>query len=157
MIIRAATKADIPALCRLMQHVQDVHAEAHPEVFQPVLDPGPAADFFAGVLTSDRNLVLVAEIDGDIAGYVWCEERERAETFYGKAAHTGYIHHISVTPEQRRAGIGKDLVANAVARLQDRGAVRVGVDFWSFNDRARAFFTGLGFAVQREVASRDLS
>jgi ribosomal protein S18 acetylase RimI-like enzyme len=156
LTIRRAAEADVPALRRLMQHVQDVHTEAHPEIFLAALDPEPAAKFFSGLLTNDRNLVLVAEADGNVVGYVWCEERESPDTFYGKAAHTGYIHHISVAPEQRRGGIGKQLIAEALADLKQRGATRIGVDFWSFNARARAFFTGLGFAVQREIASKDL-
>jgi len=157
LIIRPAKEADIPALGRLMQSIQDLHAAAHPELFRPTLDPAATTSFFADVLADDRNLILVAESAGDAIGYIWCQERHGADSFYGLGAHTGYIHHIAVSAEQRRSGVGRRLIAEALARLTERGATRVGVDFWSFNHRARAFFTGLGFVVEREVASRSLS
>ena len=139
-----------------MQSIQDLHADAHPEVFRPTLDSGGAADFFAGLLANDHHLLLVAESAGNTIGYVWCEERQSTDSFHRLGAHTGYIHHVAVMPDHRRAGVGRQLIAEAIAKLKKRGATRVGVDFWSFNDRARAFFTGLGFAVEREVASRNL-
>ncbi len=156
MIVRQADREDIPALCRLMQFVQEAHVEAHPEVFLPTLDLEATTALLAKLLVGDWDLVLVAEIDGQVVGYIWCEERERTANFCRKPNHSGYIHHVAVAPEQRRSGIGRRLVTEALARLKEQGATRVGVDFWSFNDRARAFFTTLGFAVQREFASRDL-
>jgi ribosomal protein S18 acetylase RimI-like enzyme len=156
LIIRPAAEADVPALCRLMQCIQDLHAAAHPDVFRPTLDAAAAADFFTDLLANERNLVLVAETAGETIAYIWCEERQSAGSFYGAGAHTGYIHHISVAPGQRRAGAGRRLVSETLAQMKERGATRVGVDFWTFNDRARALFTGLGFAVQQEVASRKL-
>ncbi len=156
MIVRPASETDIPALCRLMQSIQDLHAEAHPELFRPTLDPAATASFFADVLAKSSNLVLVAEVAGEAVGYVWCHEHLPVASFYRQAAHTAYINHISVASEHRGKGLGKALVEEVVAILKERGATRIGVDFWSFNDRARAFFTGLGFAVQREVASREL-
>ncbi len=139
-----------------MQHVQDVHAAAHPEIFRATLAPDSTAKFFADVLAKGSNLVLVADVAGEAVGYVWCHEHLPVKSFYAQAAHAGYINHVSVAPEHRGKGLGKALVDEIVAILKERGATRIGVDFWSFNDRARAFFTNLGFAVQREVASRDL-
>ncbi len=139
-----------------MQHVQDVHAEAHPELFLPILDPEPTAAFFAKLLAGDWDLVVVAEIDGQVVGYVWCEEFEQAANFYRRPTHFGYFHHISVAPEHRRNRIGSQLVAQALTQLAERGATRVSVEFWDFNTPARAFFAGLGFSVQREFASRNL-
>ncbi len=157
MIVRAANTVDIPRLCRLMQFVQDVHAEAHPEVFQPTLDPEPTAGFFANLLAGDWDLVLVAEIDGRVVGYIWCEEFEQAANFYRKPTHFGYVHHIAVVPEHRRNRIGSQLVAQALAQLAERGATRISVEFWDFNAPARALFAGLGFSVQREFASRTIA
>lgn len=156
LTVRSADKADIPHLCRLMQHVQDVHAEAHPEIFRATLDPEATAAYFADLLSNDHNVVFVAEKAGETAGYIWCQERIAQGSFYALPAHTGYIHHVSVTPGHRRHGIGNALIAAVLAELKGRGATRIAVDFWAFNDRARSFFAGAGFAVQRELCSRDL-
>jgi len=155
-MIRTARQADIPRLVDLMQHVQKLHAEAHPGVFRAILDREPAAAFFAATLAKPENIVLLAEEGSATAGYLWCEERTTADTFYRPAAHTGYIHHVSVDPAHHRSGTGRALVAEALALLRGRGASSVGVDYWSFNDRARAFFHATGFSVQREICSQEL-
>ncbi len=155
-MIRPATSDDIPALVRLMQHVQDIHAEAHPQVFMRTLETEPAAAFFSKVLADNMNILLVAEQRGKPIGYVWCEERQPSETFYAHAEHTGYIHHISIKPNDRRRGVGRALVEKALVEMERRGVAHVGVDFWSFNERARAFFAEFGFIVQREVCGRKL-
>jgi len=89
-------------------------------------------------------------------GYIWCEERTGNQGFHRKASHTAYIQHISVDPDHLRRGIGKALVDHALAELRVTGVESIGVDYWSFNQRARTFFFSLGFAPQREILSRRL-
>ena len=139
-----------------MQAVQTLHAKAHPEVFRATLDAQLTTTFFAEVLAGEGNLVLVAEAEGAVIGYLWCQERLPEDSVYARAAHTAYINHVSVDPDHRRHGIGRALVEIAVAELKARNAVRIGVDFWSFNGPARSFFTRMGFCVQREVCSLSL-
>jgi ribosomal protein S18 acetylase RimI-like enzyme len=139
-----------------MQHVQAIHAESQPAIFKSVLDAGQTTTFFEEVLSHEFNVVLVAETDGEVAGYVWCQDRPPADSFYAHSAHVGYIDHVSIDPGHRRRGTGAALIAAVLKELKRRGATRVGVDFWSFNEPARSFFAKLGFSVQREVCSRDL-
>lgn len=140
-----------------MQHVQSIHAAAHPEIFVATLDAAATAKFFHEVLSNEHNLVLVAIISDTVAGYLWCEERSAPASVYRHATRTGYINHISVDPAYRRNGLGRALVEQAFAELKVRGANRIGVDHWAFNDTARSFFDSLGFLRQREFYSRDAS
>jgi ribosomal protein S18 acetylase RimI-like enzyme len=156
LIIRPATVADVPALYRLMQGMQTLHAGAHPEVFKATLDSEPTTAFFTEVLSNDRNIVLVAETSDAIIGYLWCQERLPADSFYARTAHTAYINHLSVDPSHRRRGIGEALVERVMAELKERDVVRVGVDYWTFNRPARSFFASLGFTSRREVCSLNL-
>jgi ribosomal protein S18 acetylase RimI-like enzyme len=155
--IRPANGTDISALVHLMQAVQSLHAEAHPDLFVAELDDGGGKTFFEQLLASPRNLVLVAEISGTVVGYIWCEERGGSQGFHRKDLRSAYIHHISVDPDHLRQGIGKALVEGATVEMKARGAAGIGVDYWTFNDRARAFFTDLGFRPQREVLSKRLT
>jgi ribosomal protein S18 acetylase RimI-like enzyme len=155
--VRQADKSDTPALCRLMQQVQTLHAEAHADLFLAELDCDGAAAFFDQIRSNSRNLLLVADMSGAIVGYVWCEERAGNQGFHRKASHSAYIQHISVDPDHMRQGIGKALIDHAAAELRVRGVESIGVDYWSFNDRARSFFASLGFALQREILSKRLS
>ena len=157
MNIRPADRTDIPALVRLMQAVQSLHADAHPDLFDAKLDDGGAKAFFDRLLASPRNLDLVAEISRTVIAYVWCEELAGSQGFHRKDTRYAYIHHVSVDPNRLRRGIGKALVERAMGELKALGAVSVGVDYWTFNDRARAFFAALGFTSQREVLSKRLT
>jgi diamine N-acetyltransferase len=155
--VRHVKKSDTLALGRLNQQVQTLHADAHPDVFLAVLDQEAARSFFDQLRSNPRNLLLVAEISGEIVGYIWCEERLGNQGVHLKASHCGYIHHISVDPNRQRRGIGKALVDRAVRELGARGARTIIVDYWSFNEPARAFFLNLGFAPVGEIASKPLS
>lgn len=129
-----------------MQYVQVLHAEAHPDIFRPAIDPDSTARFFTDRLAQDRNIVLVASIDEPVIGYVWCEERNNTGSFYAYESHGGHIHHISIHPSHRRRGIGAAPVDRALAMLKARGANRVTVDYWHFNETSRAFFRSAGFS-----------
>jgi ribosomal protein S18 acetylase RimI-like enzyme len=155
--VRHAKESDTPALGRLNQQVQTLHSEAHPEVFLAVLDKEAAGSFFDQLRSDPRNLLLVADISGEIVGYIWCEERIGKQGVHLKASHSGYIHHISVDPDHQRRGIGKALVDRAVRELGARGVKSIKVDYWSFNERARTFFLNVGFAPVGEIASKPLS
>jgi ribosomal protein S18 acetylase RimI-like enzyme len=126
-------------------------------MFVAEIDDGGAKAFFEELLASPRNLVLVAEIAGKVTGYVWCEERAGSQGLHRKDSPSAYIHHISVDPDRLRHGIGKALVDGATEKMKARGAASIGVDYWTFNDRARAFFADLGFRPQREVLSKRLT
>jgi ribosomal protein S18 acetylase RimI-like enzyme len=157
LIIRPAQTRDIPALCVLMQSVQALHAEAYPEVFRGVLDPEATARFFEDTLMQAGNIVLVAAIADSTVGYIWCEERVRAGSFYAQDSHGGHIHHVAVSSEYRRCGVGMALVDRALSALKERGASRVTVEFWDFNEGSRAFFKSAGFLPERTLCSKELS
>jgi ribosomal protein S18 acetylase RimI-like enzyme len=140
-----------------MQAVQSIHAEAHPDLFVAELDVEGAETFFERLLSSPRNLVLVAEVSGTVVGYVSCEERTGSLGFHRTDSHSAYIQHISVDPDRLRQGIGKALIERAAAEMRARGATSIGVDYWTFNNRARAFFASLGFDPQREILAKRLT
>ena len=58
---------------------------------------------------------------------------------------------IFVEPERMRAGVGRVLIGDAVARARDWGADRIEV---VANPDALAFYGRLGFAGDEEVATR---
>ena len=157
MKVRHFKESDTLGLVRLNQQVQTLHAEAHPEVFLAVLDQEAAWSFFDKLRSNPHHLLLVADVSGEIVGYIWCEERLGNQDVHLKASHSGYIHHISVDPDHQRRGIGKALVERAVSELGARGAKSIKVDYWSFNERARTFFLNLGFAPVGEIACKPLS
>jgi len=146
ILIRNATEQDADTLAALNADVQAVHAAALPWHFKP---PGP--DTFpcaavADVLAQPDNVVFIAEIDGDAAGYAYAQFVRRGETSFHYAHDMVYLHHISVRPAHRRRGVGGALIAAVRAAATEADIALVALDVWTFNEEARAFFRRHGFA-----------
>lgn len=143
--VRPAMLADLPAAAAMAgQLVRQHHAQ----------DPG--------------RFLLVDEVE---AGYRWWFERElarageavllvaaRGEHLLGYAYGTkegrdwnmlldehGAIHDIFVTPEGRRAGVGRALLQGLVDALEALGASRIVLSTMVSNTAAQALFRSLGF------------
>jgi GNAT superfamily N-acetyltransferase len=55
-----------------------------------------------------------------------------------------------VRPAHRRRGVGAALIAAVRAEAASRNVALLGLDVWSFNADARAFFQSQGFAPYNE-------
>lgn len=78
----------------------------------------------------------------------------------GRAGTTGYLQRLAVTPGQAGGGIGRALVADALAWLQRRGATTAYVNTQTANERALRLYEGMGFIRQPtglEVLGRSLA
>jgi ribosomal protein S18 acetylase RimI-like enzyme len=86
-------------------------------------------------------LLLVAEVDGAVAGYVYgaVEERNWALLL---DAH-GAIHDVFVDERFRRRGVARQLMEVALARLESAG--QVVLSSATDNVQAQALFRSLGF------------
>lgn len=139
--IRPAAPADADIISLLNREVQSKHAAALPWLFK---DTDLAREAAEALLRSERNLVLVATIDGEPGGYIYAEFRSFRESpliFPYEALH---IHHISVVKAFRRAGIGRALMERVIAAAKEREVDQLTADFWAFNEEARGFFEGFG-------------
>lgn len=66
----------------------------------------------------DDNLMLFAEKNGNIVGMIGILFNKNQ-----KIKHIAYLVSFYVTPSQRRKGIGKALVSNALKAIKERGYV----------------------------------
>ncbi len=100
--------------------------------------------FGKAIEAKDPKVVLtVAEVDGQVAGYVYgtIEPRDWAKLL---DAH-GAVHDIFVSDTFRRKGIAKALMLDAIRRLREAGAPRVVLYSATPNTQSQALFTSLGF------------
>ena len=101
------------------------------------------AAFLATQLNEADALVLVADRDGAVVGYLyasveprsWKELRERA----------GFIHDVLVDEGHRRSGLADELLDAAVDWLRGRGVPRVLLWTASRNEQAQRLFRRKGF------------
>ena len=143
--IRPAEPRDNDILGGLGAMLMRTHYAFDPQRF---LEPAGSVErgygsFLTSVLDSPDAVVLVAERDGEIVGYVYAAlEPLSWKELRGPA---GFIHDILVTEPARRTGAAKALMQAATGWLRERGAPRVILWTAAPNAAAQRLFRSLGF------------
>lgn len=82
-----------------------------------------------------KGIFLVAERDGQAVGYVGCQT----------VLDEGYITNVAVSPDCRRQGIGRALIAALTAAARTQGLAFVTLEVRASNAPAIALYEGAGF------------
>jgi ribosomal protein S18 acetylase RimI-like enzyme len=137
--LRAADGRDLDGLVRLALAFRDHQRQSWPSEseFRAAL---------ARLLDDAATELLIAEADGGELGYVMVRYRFSA-WIPGECAE---IEDVFVTPGSRRAGLGRRLVALAIARAERRGCRLVSLTTNERNAAALALYESLGFRAERE-------
>jgi len=101
------------------------------EEFRPV---------YAGLLAIGSFYVL--EEQGKIAGFY------KVTRFEGRARHVAQLGTLAVAPRFQGSGIGRRMVADAIARLSAAGVRRIELIVESDNPRGVAFYQRMGFQIE---------
>ena len=97
-----------------------------------------------GLYNTDPEYCLVAEIEGELAGFI-------LGTIITKASWTyGYILWLGVSPKYQRRGVADKLVDKVVAHMIEDGARFMLVDTDPTNTSALKFFNRKGFGNIRQ-------
>jgi ribosomal protein S18 acetylase RimI-like enzyme len=99
----------------------------------------PARDF-ALALENDASTVLVVREGEALAGSVMT----------GFDGHRGWVYYLAVSPDHRRKGLGRALMAAAEAWLRERGAPKIQLMVREGN-AAVEFYEALGLERQKVV------
>lgn len=106
--------------------------------------PRPTAgESFFGERTRPED-VLVAELDGEVVGYVTV----RRPTTLASNSHVQQIQGLAVAPEHRRRGIGRVLVEAAVDEARRRGARKITLRVLGSNPDAMRLYRACGFEIE---------
>jgi len=93
----------------------------------------------------DKNQILIAEINGEIVGYILFYNPIN-ERFGFKTKHCfGGIIELYVMPEFRRKGVASQLIQRCVDYLKSKGAIDVRVDVLMHNKKAMNLYQKHGF------------
>jgi ribosomal protein S18 acetylase RimI-like enzyme len=104
--------------------------------------PEPDWSFFDEKV--DIRDVLVALVDGEVAGYV----RLGRATPLAAGDHVVMINGLAVDPVRQRQGVGRALIDAAAAEASARGARRLRLRVLSHNEAARKLYERSGFVVE---------
>ena len=121
--LRPMQKEDIPALCRLEELCFS--------------SPWHEAAFLS-VLQKEGAFFWVAELEGEIAGYLGLEQ----------VLDEAYIDNIAVFPAFRRQGIARCLLSRAVQHCQKAECSFLSLEVRSSNLPAQSLYQSLGFSLQ---------
>ncbi len=129
MVLRPATLADAPRLDAL---VVQLGYPSRPEALR---------ERVARLAAQPDQLLLVAEWDGAVVGWMHAAEQELFES--GKRCE---ILGLVVDREHRRGGVGRALVAAAEAWARARGLPEVSVRSNVVREESHPFYARLGYA-----------
>jgi ribosomal protein S18 acetylase RimI-like enzyme len=99
-------------------------------------------------------LVLVADLDGAVVGYVYAGME--GTDYMALRGPAGALYDLVVDPAQRRRRVGTMLMDAALAELARRGAPRVVLSTADKNHAAQAMFAGAGFRRTMIEMTREL-
>ncbi len=135
--LRAARAEDAPAIARIGQENSAYYARLAPELYR-VPDEGAAVELIAGDeewRSRPTSLALVAEVDGEIAGYLEAALEEPMESApaqgqrdLGKARL--FISFLGTADRYKRQGVATRLVEAAEEWGRARGAEVALCDTW---------------------------
>ena len=121
------------------------------DVFEDVFDmqpfPRPSVMHLGNLLRKKDFKVLVALDDGEVIGGLTMYVLEQ----YFSAKPLAYILDLAVTHELQRRGVGRKLVAEAVAYCRDNGFEEVFVQADKVDDYAIDFYRKTGPTAEEKV------
>ena len=130
MLIRKYSESDKVALVDLWEAVfPDDPPHNHPET---VIDSKLAVD----------DLIFVAEHEGVLHGACMA----------GYDGHRGWLYSVAVASDQRRCGVGTELVKHTMSHLKEMGCVKVNLQIRSGNSAVASFYQSFGFETEDRVS-----
>ena len=152
--LREANAGDVPALAALKRAT---FRETFLEDFAIPYPPADIAVFeeesyaparVSAELADPTHKSWVVEVDGALAGYAHCGPCKLPHPEV--TADAQELYQLYVRRAAQGAGLGKALLASAMAHMQARiqgGRAPVWLGVWSGNIRAQAVYTRLGFEL----------
>jgi ribosomal protein S18 acetylase RimI-like enzyme len=144
MPIRAATDDDIEDIRRIAERSWELD---YPDILtretiEAGFDEWYAPEGIAAEVASARSLVLVADRDGEVVGFVHAARSASTDE--------GYILRLYVDPDHRRENVGHELLERACVDLTDQGVERINAMVLAENDPGNSFYERFGFELDDE-------
>ena len=154
--VRQATGRDFDAMASLIEQVDAIHIEHHPERFRSPGSPPRARDYIEQVLTSPHQVFLVAELPGRLAGLVHVALYEAPAMPLFVPRLTAVVSDLVVAQDLRSQGVGQRLLHEAESWARLHGASAIELSVYEFNTGARRFYESAGYSTLSRMMAKPL-
>ena len=148
VIVRLATFEELSRVNEIRRYVNDVHVAGRPDTFRPGFSRELEQVLYRRFEAENWN-ILVAVLDGEIAGFASVEYLDRPESPYNRTRKMYHVEEFGVDPAFHRRGAATALVEYMKRDAAQRGYPRIELDMWEFNQGALAFYENVGFTTYR--------
>jgi ribosomal protein S18 acetylase RimI-like enzyme len=142
--VRAARTGDEVALAGVAAVVQALHFAERPDVFKPV-NPDGLREWFRAAINDPAKRIVVADVDGVVAGYAVVLDGERHESAFAAGRRWREVDQLAVLPSFQRRGVARALIEHVAATAVADGISALELNTWAFNRAAHEAFRRLGF------------
>lgn len=139
--VRPSNISDASSVHRLLCIIADIHRNGREDIFHG-LQSKYTIEQVKERLSKQDNGVFVADINGSVAGYIFCDIITEGD------GTTLYIDDLCVDPEIRKQGIGKALMDYAVSYGKQCGCRMLMLNVWEFNENAVRFYEKYGLTTR---------
>lgn len=152
MNIRPMNLNDYDAVDRLMQKLHKVHVSGRPDLYIDMEHPYSKQKFEE--MVQDENFISILAEDGEnITGICFASMRQRSMMV---DMCTAYMEDLVVDDSCRRQGIATALFRHAQQEAKRKGAKRLDLMVWAFNEDALAFYRKMGMTPQRYILEKSI-
>lgn len=142
IMVRRATKQDIPAIMELLKQVNKVHYDGRPDLFK--LATKYTEDELEAILNDDNTPIFVADKEGNVLGHGFCVFQRPANTRLLTDILTLYIDDICVDEKARGENVGRAIYDHIIDFARKSGCYNVTLNVWNCNPGAMKFYEKLG-------------
>ncbi|MBO4209482.1 GNAT family N-acetyltransferase [Micromonospora echinofusca] len=140
---REARQSDVPAIVALLA---DDRLGAGREVVGEDVDAAYWAAFDA-IDADPRNVLVVADVDGDVVGTM---QLTFIPSLTRRGGERAQIEGVRVRADRRGSGLGRTMITWAVDRARERGCGLVQLTTDKSRADALRFYSSLGFEASHE-------
>ena len=149
LTVRQARKEDIREIVRLYAEATKLMHELSPAGFgkrlgEP-LDLDKEMDDFTKALDDDKTIILVAQVNADIAGFVMGVVENYEDDLLDSPYLT--VQYICVDERFRKQGIGMSLMTEVERWTEKKGITNLDLMVWDTNKPAQSLFRKMGYVA----------
>jgi len=155
-LIRALEAEDLPALEALVAELQDHERTLDGHFLPGAVMAGPYTADLLRRSALEEGAVLLAEVEGAIAGFVAVQARVVNDALDEPEGSYALLSDLAVAEGRRGQGLGKALLRAAEEHARRCGAEELRIPVLSRNLHAKSLYASLGFSPYYEVLTKRL-